>query len=243
MEGMEFEIAVHEYLITEKAYPKAGLQMEAALSPSPDGRIYRADLTVIDTLRSEVVALIEVKKSREHGALRAAISQLLHYRRVLGKPHIPLFLFFPPLNTSARQFEITQVLPDGKTKDIAPAEFPSYDALVSGDTTSRKVAQTVAVRSTVDMFQLTCVGLSLAATVILALDVSEVFQLTTKQLILAGAAAALLILPFAAKFKMLGVEFERHNPTHEPQKMSTSRRPRDTRRTAEPRRYGEEREL
>lgn len=212
MEEREFEVAVHDYLITEKAYPKAGLQLEAGLGPSPDGRIYRADLAVVDTLRNEVVALIEVKKSREHKALRTAISQLLHYRRVLGKPHIPLFLFFPPLNALARQFEITQILPDGDTKDIAPAEFPSYDALVSGDKTGRKVARSVAVRSTVDTFQLVCVGLSLVAAVVLALDVSEVFQLNPKQLILAGIAAALLVLPFAAKFKMLGVEFERHSP-------------------------------
>jgi hypothetical protein len=159
-----------------------------------------------------VLALIEVKKSRDHKALRAAVSQLLHYRRLLGKPHVPLYLFFEPPPGSAKRFEISQILPDGDTKEIAPAEFPSYDALVSGDKTAKKAARATAVRSAVDTFQVTCIGLAVAVVVLLGLDLSGILQLNTKQLALAGIAGALLILPFAAKFKMLGIEFERHNP-------------------------------
>ena len=213
MEEREFEASVYEYLVLEKAYPKAELQVEAALSTSTDGRRYRADLAVLDSKRSEVIALIEVKRSREHKALRSAISQLLHYRRVLGKQYVPLYLFFPPLHGSGKRFEIAQVLPDGDTKDIYPDEFPSYDALVSGDKSSKKASRAVAVRATVDTFQITCICLSIVIAVVFGLDVSGLLQLSTKQLTLAGVSGALLVLPFAAKFKMLGVEFERHNPT------------------------------
>ncbi|NNN20069.1 MAG: hypothetical protein HKL84_09500 [Acidimicrobiaceae bacterium] len=48
------------------------------------------------------------------------------------------------------------------------------------------------------------------------LDVSGVVQLTIKQLALAGVAGVLLVLPFAAKLKMLGVEFERYVPKEPP---------------------------
>jgi hypothetical protein len=194
MEERELEASVYEYLVLEKAYPKSELLVEAVLGPGSDGKRYHADLAVLDSSRSEIIALIEVKRSRDHKALRAAISQLLHYRRVLGKAYVPIYLFFPPISGSGKQFEIAQVLPDGNTKDIYPAEFPAYGTLISGDKSTQKASRTVAVRDTYDRFQVTCICLAI------------------KQLTLAGISGALLILPFAAKFKMLGVEFERRTP-------------------------------
>lgn len=213
MEERQFEATVYEYLTLEKAYPKTEIQVEAALGTSADGRRYRADLAILDSKRSEIIALIEVKQSREHKALRSAAAQLLHYRSVLGKPYVPLYLFFPTIPGSRNQFQIAQILPDGDTKDIFSNEFPSYDALISGDKSNKKATRTVAVKATVDKFQITCVLLSITVAILLGLDVAGLMQLSTKQLGLAGLSGALLILPFAAKFKMLGVEFERHNPT------------------------------
>jgi hypothetical protein len=216
MNEREFEASVYDYLVLEKAYPKSELQVEAAVGQGADGARYRADLAVLDSTRSEIICLIEVKRSREHRALRSAIAQLLQYRRVLGKPHIPLYLFFPPVEGSAARFAIAQVLPDGDTKEIFPVEFPDYDALVAADKSGKKASRTVNFRAAVDTFQLTCILLSLAVAIVFALDVSGIVQLTIKQLALAGVAGALLILPFAAKLKMLGVEFERHVPRHAP---------------------------
>jgi hypothetical protein len=216
MSERQSEASVFEYLVLEKAYPRSELAMEVALADGPEGRRYRADLAILDSRRSEIIALIEVKGSREHKALRSAISQLLQYRRILSKPHVPLFLFFPALPGSGRRFDISQVLPDGDTKEVFPDEFPTYDALVAGDRSGGKATRTANVRSAVDMFRLTCVLLSLVAVVLFALDVGGLVQLTVKQLALAGVAAALLVLPFVAKLKMLGVEFERHNPQNSP---------------------------
>ncbi len=215
MDERQLEASVYEYLVHEKSYPKDALQTESAIGRSPDGRSYRADLAILDPIRSEVVALIEVKRVRERAPLRNAVAQLLQYRRILGKPHIPLYLFFPPLSGSGKKFDIAQVLPDGNTKELYLNEFPTFDALISGDKSNEKAAKTAAVRSTVDTFQLTCVLLSIVTTILLALDVSEIVQLNSKQLILACISGGLLVLPFAAKFKMLGVEFERHNPRSE----------------------------
>jgi hypothetical protein len=120
MSERESELSVFEYLVLDKAYPRSEIQLEAALAGGPEGRGYRADLAILDSRRSEIIGLIEVKGSREHKALRSAISQLLQYRRVLGKPHVPLYLFFPPLPGSGRRFDIAQVLSDGDTKDVFP---------------------------------------------------------------------------------------------------------------------------
>jgi hypothetical protein len=78
------------------------------------------------------------------------------------------------------------------------------------------VARKANVRDAIDTFQLTCILLSLTVIVIFGLDVAGVVQLTVKQFALAGVAGALLVLPFAAKLKMLGVEFERHVPKEPP---------------------------
>ncbi len=216
MEERQSEASAFEYLVLDKAYPRSEVQLQAAIARGPEGRSYRADIAVLDSRRSEIIALIEVKGSREHKALRNAIAQLLQYRRVLGKPHVPLYLFFPPLPGSTRRFEIVQVLPDGDTKEVYPDEFPTYDALIAGDRSSGKAARVANARAAIDTFQLTCILLSLLVVAIFTLDVTGVLQLTVKQLALAGVAGALLILPFAAKLKMLGVEFERHVPKEPP---------------------------
>ncbi|RYE40109.1 MAG: hypothetical protein EOP24_42055 [Hyphomicrobiales bacterium] len=216
MSERESELSVFEYLVLDKAYPRSEIQLEAALSDGPEGKGYRADLAILDSRRSEIIGLIEVKGSREHKALRSAISQLLQYRRILGKPYVPLYLFFPPLPGSGRRFDIAHVLPDGNTKDVFPDEFPNYDALVAADKSGGKATRTANVRSAIDTFRLTCILMSLAVVVIFGLDVAGIVQLTVKPLALAGVAGALLILPFAAKLKMLGVEFERHVPKEPP---------------------------
>ena len=210
------EASVYDYLVLEKAYPKSEILLEAVIGSGSEGGACRADLAIIDSRRSEIIALIEVKGSRDHKALRSAISQLLQYRRILGKPHIPLYLFFPPLSGSGHRFDISQILPDGDTKEVFPDEFPTYDALIGGDKSGQKAARTANVRDAVDTFQLTCVLLSSVVAIMFGLDVSGVVQLTIKQLALAGVAGALLVLPFAAKLKMLGVEFERYVPKEPP---------------------------
>lgn len=211
MEERNFEASIFDFLVFEKAYPHSEIQMEAALGSGKDGSRYRADLAILDSKRNEVIALIEAKRSRENRTLRLAVAQLMQYRRVLDKPYVPLYLFFPPIQGSGKRFEISQVLPDGDLKEIYLAEFPSYDALVSIDKSNKKSARTVAVRNTFDTFKLTCIFLSFLAAIVFGLDVFKVIELSIKQLTLAGISGALLILPFAAKFKMLGIEFERHD--------------------------------
>jgi hypothetical protein len=210
MEERKLEASVFDFLVFDKAFPHAELQVEAAVGAGTNGKRYRADLAILDSKRNEIVALIEVKRSREPRALRLAIAQLMQYRRELNKAYVPLYLFFPPIEGSGKRFDISQILPDGSIKELYPDEFPSYDTLVSIDRSNKKTARSVAVRSTVDAFKVTCVVLSIIAALLCVMDVLDVVQMSIKQLTLAGISGALLVLPFAAKFKMLGVEFERH---------------------------------
>jgi hypothetical protein len=212
MERRDFEAEVHNWLVHEKGYPRPSVQPEAIVAPRRTSTPLRADFAVVDLNRSEFVAIIEVKASRDHAALRNAVAQLISFREHLGKPFIPLFLFFKPLSGSGVPFEISQVLPDGTQKQVALDDFPAYQALVSGDRSGVKATRRVAARAAVDAFAVVCIGLAITASVVLWLDVSGTLELSPKQLILASVAAGFLVLPFAAKLNLLGVEFERHSP-------------------------------
>ena len=209
MERRDFEAEVYHWLVHEKGYPRPSVQPEAIVATRRGSTPVRADFAVLDIQRSEFVAIIEVKASRDPTALRSAISQLASFRELLGKPFIPVYLFFKPNPASGMSFEISQVLPDGTQKQVALEDFPLYPALVSGDRSGTKATRRVAARAAVDSFFLVCVGLSIVASAALWLDVSGALELSPKQLILATAAAGVLVLPFAAKLNLLGVEFER----------------------------------
>ena len=212
MERRDLEAQVLTWLLHEKQYPRAAVQSEAVLGSRQESTSYRADFGVVDLQRSEFVALIEVKATRDHKALRAAMAQLLHYQKILRKPFLPVYLFFHSLPGSGRKFEISQILADGSTKEVYPDEFPTYQALVTGDKSGTKATQRVAAREAVDSFQIVCIGLSIVVAMVLGLDASGTMELSPKQLILAAIAGGLLMLPYAAKLKLLGVEFERHTP-------------------------------
>ncbi len=65
-------------------------------------------------------------------------------------------------------------------------------------------------RGSIDAFQCLCYLLAVALSVALVLDFLEVIDWTQPRILLLGAAAALIIIPHAAKLKILGVEFERY---------------------------------
>jgi hypothetical protein len=210
LESAEFTVAVQDFLQVEKVYPEAEILSNVTLGDNLNS-IHEVDIAIFDSRRKSILALIEVKKSFDHKILRQAVANLLHSRRVIGKPHIPLYLFFEPLANSGKKFNLVQVLSEDENKDVYPSTFPSYDSLVSLDQTSEKTAAVKAVKTAVDTFHWTCVLLSIVVSIVLGLDMANVVELSIKQLSLAGIASVLLILPFAAKLKMLGVEFERNN--------------------------------
>lgn len=212
MERRDFEARVHEWLIDEKKYPRTSIQPEAVIAPRKSNAPLRADFAVLDNARSEFVAIIEVKSSRDAVSIREGVSQLVDFRESLAKPFIPLFLFCKPSEGAGVPFEVSQILQDGTQKRIELSEFPEYGTLISGDRSSVKVAREVKARDVVDAFKVVCFILAAVTAVFLALDVFGVLVLSARQMVIASVAAAFLILPFAAKLKLLGVEFERHVP-------------------------------
>jgi len=206
----ELERKFADFLVHEKGFSRDSLAWEVALSSEGGGQAYRVDLAAIDPLRNEFLALFEVKAKREPRLLREAVVQLAQYKRVLQKPQVPAYLVFPPIETSRLDFEISEVLENADTKEVYLSEFPTYAGLVSSDKAAEKVSQDKKIRSTVDEFKLMCFALAGVVTVLFLLDASDTFSITTQQLTLGGIAVFLLLLPYAAKFKMLGVEFERY---------------------------------
>lgn len=215
MNERELQAKFIDFLRLEKAFPDSAIRSEVSIVDIEGKVKYQADIALIDPRRNEFIALIEIKSKREHRPLRSAVAQLLEYGRDLQKPHLPLYLISPPIENSNRVFEIDQVLPNGDVNEVYPDEFPGYDALVAGDKAASKTRMTQKVTHVADNFRTLCWILCGAVLIILALDISNIFVLNTRQLTLIAVAAGLAILPYAAKFKLLGVEFERLNGSHD----------------------------
>lgn len=214
MNERDLQTTLLDFLVLEKSYPREALRQ--GLSIGGDGKNYRVDIGLLDLRRNEIVGLFEVKSSRKGRPLREAVSQLLQYKRALGKNNVPAYLVFPPIETSSLDFEIVQVLDDGDTVDVYRADFPKYDTLIASDSASLKSERTRKVSTAVDRFKFVSFALAAITLLLLLLDVLNIFTATAQQLILGAVIIGLVLLPYAAKFKMLGVEFERYKPEEKP---------------------------
>lgn len=202
----ELQSSVVKYLVEELAYPRDALQRELPILRSG----MRLDLAVVDLDKRELCAIFEFKNTRDHSGLRQSVSQVLNYWRQMGKPEIPLYLVFPASSEGkGAAYQLARILEDGSTEDICVSELPTYDALVSGHSAATKIDSKRSVKAAVDSFTVTCFALSGIALIVLWLDVSSMLVLTPKQLLIALGSIALVLLPYAARLRVLGVEFER----------------------------------
>ena len=203
-----------DFLVLEKSYPREALRQELLIGV--DEKSYRVDIALLDLKRNEIIGLFEVKSSRAARPLREAVSQLIQSKRALGKNNIPAYLIFPPIKPSSLDFQVVQVFDDGDTVDIYHADFPKYDTLIASDSASSKSEHTRKVSTAIDRFNIVSFVLAAITLIALLLDVLKIFTATAQQLILGAVVIGLILLPYAAKFKMLGVEFERFKPEEKP---------------------------
>ena len=122
------------------------------------------------------------------------------------------YLVWPGDNPS-NLFLIKQVFDKDTAKDIPQADFPEFQTLVLGETAKWKAGQDKETKKTVDSFLKICWLLAFAVGCIFVMDVNKWVDLKIEQLTLLGVAVGLAVAPFAAKFKFLGMEWERYNPT------------------------------
>lgn len=198
--------AVHQLIrdLKELGYPEESIRLEFPISIGKNQRKY-ADVAIIDPTDNDVVAIVEVKARRNVGdVIDQAALRVLEYAKLL--PNNPLSLIYITDGTSK---EFGQVQEKGGSPIIIPT-VPSFNSLLTGSRAQRKVETKEKSKRITDRFSLLCRGLATGVGIVLALDLVEVYSFSPQQLTLLGAVVGLLVIPYAAKLKLFGMEFERY---------------------------------
>ncbi|WP_115667534.1 type I restriction enzyme HsdR N-terminal domain-containing protein [Klebsiella pneumoniae] len=212
----EAENKFSEYLLS-LGYTKDSILYEPAFFSNDGKNTHRPDFAIIDPEKKEYLAIIEIKSDR-FAHSEKTLNQLKKYKQAIGIGigKIPLFL----VTVSSRSnnqlpFSLYSVSDSGDLVESDFNLFPTFRALAAEQSAVRKNDIRQKKSETMDMFQQVTWSLAAALLLIVIADIRFNF-LTTERMALLGACVALIVIPFAQKFKGLGIEWEKvKNPNSE----------------------------
>lgn len=107
------------------------------------------------------------------------------------------------------------MVPDNEFERINLDEVPTFKALVTNQNATSKTKISAKRDKATLGFSILCILLAVTALALAIIDICWRPILTPERLVLLGFAAGLALLPFSAKFKALGVEWERYQDKRE----------------------------
>jgi hypothetical protein len=172
------------------------------------GRKYRADMALLDPVSRAPVAVIELRKDLDEDSIRTARKELESFADAIGNPGVRQYIGTLERGT-VRLFKVPREVAAATKEDLIPAKLPAFDHLVSTARAAMVSDKRVQHRERGDLFKWVCWAMALLVVAVLVVDAFGWYTLNEARLALIGAAAALVVIPFASRLKMLGVEFER----------------------------------
>ncbi|HCF4373737.1 hypothetical protein [Pseudomonas aeruginosa] len=193
-------------------YPKESIYYQPAIKPVRRMLCYRPSFALIDPNKNEYLAIIEVKEARIDSG-KSIYENMIDYRKALGANSIPVYIISTDYDNPS-SFLLHSFDDQGNIKVIDCNLFPTFEALSAKETTDRKAELRVRREDTDDKFTRVCwlVAAGLFVLVIADFIGKEMYGLgflTAERITLIGAALALIVIPFAQKFKGLGIEWEK----------------------------------
>lgn len=181
------------------------------------GDRHRVDLAVIEPTTNKPIALFELKRENNQRTFQMAKHQLEAYSQALGDEKVPTYIVFP--KDGEPPFELYSL----KSEETANDEYsttkidkiPDYSLLKSTKIRKESIEKEKQRKRTFNWFQLVCFIIALALAGLLYLDHIEKWKLNTERLVLIGIVIGLVVVPFASKLKVLGLEFERFQSKEE----------------------------
>lgn len=202
----EAEKKFSEHLLS-LGYTKDSILYEPAFFANDGSRTYRPDFAIIDPEKKEYLAIIEIKADRLINN-EEVLNQLKKYRHAIGNKKIPLFLVaVSSIPNNPLPFALYSLSEAG---DLVKSDFnlfPTFRALTAEESAVRKNDIRQKKTETMDTFQRVSWFLAAVLFLIVIADIKFHF-LTTERMALLGASVALIVIPFAQKFKGLGIEWE-----------------------------------
>lgn len=203
---MEKEIDVSkrlsDYLI-QHGYPEDSIILEWKISDR-----YRVDLAVIDNVSKKPVALFESKRQRHKGSETISIEQLKKYSDVIGDKTIPLYLVFGADNADG--FEVFFLGEEDGKDVLKPIQtIPQFKNLKNNFLSKAVTKNEREKQDTFNWFKFICWLLALLIALLLFFDLKGCLSITPERLGIIAIIIGLVIVPFARKLSILGLEFER----------------------------------
>lgn len=199
-----------EYLMTI-GYPKDCIVYEPAFFAADGRKRYRPDFLIVDPVKKERLAIIEIKATNQIDS-KNTYEQLRAYSKAVGNDNIPVFLVTPSQNQMF-PFDLHIFNIDGGLIPTDFALFPTFPALTAEDTAERKTELRTEKTRTTETFQNVSWVLAFLLFGIIVADFVcaqyDIVLLTTERMALLGAVVALIVIPYAQKFKGLGIEWEK----------------------------------
>ena len=188
---------------------------------SRDRRRYVIDFAVVDTDTGNPLMLFEVKVGGDESVKRAAVSYFRSVRKALEPRQVQTYL--ARVDPDKSQVQVFSVMDDELT--LVNTDLPSVHEAVRSDSdtigglpslhqaaivnrTGTVIASGNKLRSETGVVRRTSWLLAFAVATCLTLDVLGVFHFTAQQLSLFAAFIVLVLIPFSARLKLLGLEYE-----------------------------------
>lgn len=206
----EIEQRFYQHLISLGFSPEA-IVYQPAFRPKGEAGRWRPDFAIIDPASKKILAILEIKSRRQPDELQLAATYVRQYVDSLGNPSVQGFVAVA--DEAGEGFTFYAPGDGDRPVPVPPPAFATRPLVAAQQATERE--QVIAARKKgIDTFLVVCFVAAGIAFLVVIMDVAlkQFFGfslLTTERMALVGAGLALLVLPFAQKLKMLGVEFER----------------------------------
>jgi len=194
-----------DFLTIEKQYSNESIIQEYLLIDNNLNRRYRADFVIVDIESNGVIGLIEFKKEINDKTKNDALFQVTKYSQLINRRSLPIYLI------GLENGELTFYSLDSMNKwsNIDKDIFPNYKALQANSTEIKKIQIEQQKKRNIDTFTVVSIILAVIVLVVLILKQKGCLKVDSNDMVLLGLFVFLAIIPFAAKLKLPGLEFER----------------------------------
>ena len=198
---------LHRELLSA-GYPEDAIKFEYA-APFGNDKYQYIDLAIIDPENGDVLAIYEVKVKASQDSVKKAGRRLAELASLF--PNNPQCFTYIAKHDTAK----LSVVNTHSSTSVSLTKIPSFESVKNTNTVKELLEYKNKSKVAMDSFKVTSYLLATIMLVVLVLDVFSIYTFTTQQLSLLFIAGGLFIIPHAAKVKVAGLEFERHQSSNE----------------------------
>lgn len=168
----------------------------------------RVDMAIIDSVSKKPIALFEFKRRKNKESENLAKQQLKKYAQTVGDSTIPLYVVYSI--DQEPYFELFFLTEQNGVEILKPIyQVPTFTSFKNSSISKQIIQVEKEKKNTYDLFKIICWLLAAIIIGLLYLDFKECIKLTPERLGIIAIISGLIIVPFARKLNILGVEFER----------------------------------